>query len=251
MGADISKYVWPSTEYLLDYDHLWTHLEKHALLKDKEYPAKSPKEAWESALSKSFKVGNKGVSLSASFSYDHGSSNGPLFRFKLEPLKVEMTHRFGRRFGNDRFLEISMPSITSSNAPPILKSAGEGGCRLVTEWLINGTHDFLGRIWQPFCVKDGRSKKPILKRSILDEVEKTPMTQKIFFFAVRGREFEAKRQLPKKDEPIDEHIELTIEGLINWMIPLKDNDKQPIFKLFSRISLGEESATYRCYYTYD
>lgn len=245
--ADILKYAWPASKKLENYEDLWKHLKGLALLKGEDFPQKSSEEAWKAAL-KDYKVGIRGIVMSGSCKFDT-ATNGPLFSFGLAPLKIDNTHRFGRRFGNDRFFEISMPSLTGSKTPSVLKAAGGDGFHALIEWLIRGTHEFLGRTWQPFFVKDGRSRKSVLKKSILDEVEKTPQSQTIYFFAVSGKDFDRRQSTGKnklflrKNEPLDQHVELSVKGLINWMIPIDINKSQPALKFFSRISLGKSCQT--------
>lgn len=138
----------------LTYDESWTDqtrlraiLVNHPLLRGKGLPEKTSANTWKAGL-QNFVNGGQYVVLSASLKMNDSSSNGPFFKVVLNPLKFELPHRLDRRFGSDRFLEISIPSSRSLSDSDYL-----------VEWLVKNPHFFLGRKWAPFFIRKADPKK--------------------------------------------------------------------------------------------
>jgi hypothetical protein len=138
---------------LRDYDALWNLLKTQPALSSNGFPEKSDRDAWTASLDK-FHQGFRGVILSAKLEFN-GSQAGPLLNFQLQPLKLEISHRLGRRFGNDRFLEISVPNLSGYKLPRLLKDAelsgrGEAFRKVIVDWMTREIHGFLSISWGAF-----------------------------------------------------------------------------------------------------
>lgn len=238
VGAPLGDYRVPDGLDLTNYDVLWDHLKLLPELREKSFPAKSDKEAWSACL-KGFRCGSKGVQMSGGFHFPRNRKDGALFGFLLQPLKLDNTHRLGRRFGNDRFLEIAIPHLSGLRLPENeLKESGDAGRLIIIEWLVKGAH-LLGRSWKPFFYKDSKSRRAVPDAPTTEDDE-TTSSYKIVMFAVSGADITLGGiHLPTKNEPVNAHTILSIEKMINWLIPLEENTKSTFLKLFSRFSLGK------------
>jgi hypothetical protein len=253
---------------LHDYDRLWSYMKRHEQLKEKIFPRKSDLAAWNAAL-KDYTSGVYAVVQSARLRFGK-IQDDPLFRVELQPLKRENSHRLGRRFGNDRFLEMSLPDLGGKKVPKWLRADSNVGQTdllrdIVAVWLTQRQHWFLGISWRAFCLKQSKSKKKLLDTSTnLDEVDDCANT--VYFFATDGIGFQdshrvrdpSRRRLsnggesrtcPDTTSPT-RRVSLGLSGgqlskpttsvqeLLNWLIPLENNRQQRSLKLFSRIALG-------------
>ncbi|KAK2870547.1 hypothetical protein FQN49_003113 [Arthroderma sp. PD_2] len=143
----------------------------------------------------------------------------------LNPLKLEQSHRFARRFGADRFLEVTFPS---TNPDKQCKDA-QLLRKVLSEWLSDKEHHLLGRIWRAFFIEDYKSKSKAAGEA----------RSKVFLFAVDGNDFlKLPPGLSPLDQPSEYHTPMTREQLVNWHIPLHMNKHQQDCKLFNRIRLG-------------
>lgn len=233
---------------LLDYNALWTYLENLPQLQGKSFPEKSSLKAWRSSVS-NWTVGQfEGVVMSASLKFNP-SKSGPLFKLRFNPLLTDLTHRLGRRFGNDRFLELTLPNLTKFQPRGSTDEELETRRGEIIHWLTNYGHEFLGIEWRSFFVKDVKSKKINkieLKNS--DDVDNNA-THQVFFFAVNGIGFKSGKTPPMKGEDPSSHTRFSVDGMLHWLIPfrLEKNKKQPYLKLFSRIALGNKLQTNRSF----
>jgi hypothetical protein len=175
--------------------------------------------------------------MSGSLRYRPSTSTGPLFRFQLEPLRLEQTYRLRRRFGNDRFLEIDVPNLTGKRVPKILKHCPNGKS-IVIEWLFQDMHPLFGRSWAPFCTKpkEGKERKAdtMEQQSDIDD----GLAHRIYFFAVHGIGFGDNCGTPKEAETVETRTDMSVESLLNWIRPTWENREQSYLKLFARTSLG-------------
>ncbi|KFY22387.1 hypothetical protein V493_06625 [Pseudogymnoascus sp. VKM F-4281 (FW-2241)] len=224
---------------LHDYDAFWKFLKDLPQLQGKSFPEKCAPKAWAYSLKKWTDGKFEGVVMSASLKFA-SAKTGPFFKVQLKPLATALTHRLGRRFGNDRFLEVTLPNLTKCRPPGITDDDLEMRRKEISHWIIKNGHEFMGIEWHAFGLKDARSKKiNNIELKTSDDAENTP-THQVFFFAVDGIGFQRGTTPPTTGEAPEYHTKFTVEGLLRWLIPFRlgKNKKQPYLKLFSRISLG-------------
>ncbi|KAI1771292.1 RNA dependent RNA polymerase-domain-containing protein [Hypoxylon cercidicola] len=220
---------------LTDQKTLWARLQALPVFRGKSFPEKSRHDAWTAALNDKFSTLDQVVVLTATLTANT-SRTGPPFYLKLSPLRLELPHRLGRRFGSDRFLELVIPSLRS----PDVKNLGEAAVESIQRWLVDGPHILLGRIWTSFFVKDALPKK-IINDNAMGPPSKTIYQERIYLFAEDGNDFhrlEAGNHWPSKGEPVDRHTRMGRGSLIDWLLQVPNNQEQSVLKLFSRIALG-------------
>ncbi|KJZ76383.1 hypothetical protein HIM_04112 [Hirsutella minnesotensis 3608] len=197
----------------------------------KGLPIRSEDEAWNLAL-RTFQSKGDGVTLSAALVV-RTHDTGPLMELRLNPMKTEVAHRLGHRFGGDRFLEVNMPSPRSLQKDfPCFDNVYVRFIR----WLVRdqSNHHFLGRTWSAFFTREPKAKP--------QSGGKQKIQERVYFFAVNGNTFKAPAS-PGMVPPLDEattpetRTTFTREGLLNWAISMQESSKQPFPKLFSRIAL--------------
>ncbi|TVY87856.1 putative RNA-dependent RNA polymerase [Lachnellula willkommii] len=223
-----------------DYELLWKDLKDLPVLKDKEFPEKSERVAWNAAqVDERFQKGPHGLVFSGSLRFNESSPTGPFFQLQLKPMKLDLSHRLGRRLGADRFLELDVPHLSGRGIPKILQDLGDQGRELVIDHLVDGTHRLFGRTWKPFHCKPKDTKE--LKRDILkdfNEEASSATAHRVFFFAVDGEGFQiAKHPLRDPSYP-KSHAKIDIPALLNMVRPTRKNTHQSYLKLFSRTSLA-------------
>lgn len=213
------------------YLDFWQWLGNVGGRKNKTLPEKPSIKAWNAAIRR-FEGDrhSEAVILSGSLDWREKGESG-IFKLRLNPLKVDRTCRFYRRFGSDRFLSITMPF--PSQPPSHLSLKDQVSLReALTDWLVDSNHHLLNRTWKAFYVDDFKNKSK----------SKTgkPMVR-VDFFAVDGLDFTT-RLSPPTLSPINEssesHTRMTVDQLLQWHIPLEDNRSQTDCKLFNRIGLA-------------
>jgi hypothetical protein len=234
-GAALDGLVLPADPKWDNYDFVWSFLRGLPVLKSRTFPERSSKEAW-AACQDEFRRGSRGVTMSGSLRYRDSASTGPLFRFQLEPLRLEQTYRLRRRFGNDRFLELDVPNLTGRRVPKILRDCPDGKS-MVIEWLFHDAHPVLGRFWVPFCTrpKEGKERKA---DSIEQSDTDSGVAHRLYFFAVHGVGFGDNEGTPKNSETVETRTAMSVEALLNWIRPTWENREQSYLKLFARTQLG-------------
>jgi hypothetical protein len=228
---------------LKDYDRLWSFLRTLPQLQGKPIPEKSSQRAWIAAHSSQAKwnAGHfEGVVMGATLKVN-ASKTGPFFNVQLQPLTTNLTHRLGRRFGNDRFLEMAIPDLTKLKFREGKDEDVELKQQEIMQWISNDVHRFLGIEWSAFYVKDVRSKKFNNIELKTSEVAGNAPNKQIFLFAVDGIGFQSGKIPPPRGEDPLHHTKLPVKAMLHWLIPfhLEKNQGQPYLKLFSRISLGK------------
>ncbi|KAI0841638.1 RNA dependent RNA polymerase-domain-containing protein [Hypoxylon sp. FL0890] len=218
-----------------DQNIMWTTLQAQPIFRGKSFPEKSRPEAWTAALNDKFGTEGQVVILTASLTANT-SKTGPLFILKLNPLKLDLPHRLSRRFGSDRFLELVIPSMGSQD----VRNFGESAIESIQRWLVYDCHVLLGRVWTSFFLKPSLPKK-ITNENTLGPQTKTIHQERIYLFAEDGNDFNrlgtADHWSPK-GEPVGMHTKMRRDSLIDWLLQISNNQKQPLLKLFSRIALG-------------
>jgi hypothetical protein len=236
-SVPLDGFILPDNPHWDNYDSLWRFLKGLPVLKNRPFPELSSKQAW-AACEDQFRRGSRGVAMSGSLRYHDGStSTGPLFRFQLEPLRLEQTYRLRRRFGNDRFLELDIPNLTGRRVPKVLQRC-RSGKSIVIEWLFQDMHPIFGRFWVPFCTrpKEGKERK-IGTVEPQNELDKGT-AHRIFFFAVHGVGFNDNHGTPKESETVETRSAMSVEALLNWIRPTWENRHESYLKLFARTPLG-------------
>ncbi|OCK74509.1 hypothetical protein K432DRAFT_409803 [Lepidopterella palustris CBS 459.81] len=160
------------------------------------------------------------------------TNTGPLFKLSLETLQQELSCRFQRAFGSDRFLYLTVPPLNSRTIPGHLKNQVEHLQQRYDEWLLAG-HSFLGRKWRVFHVEPGRKQKKSARR-VTDE----DYGQRLVLFATSGCDLVPVRKGDKKDKKATRGKETSIFELINWFMSLEINSQQPFPKAYARLDLG-------------
>lgn len=200
------------------------------MLEDRLFPEKCGAEVWKSAIDDKVRAGNS-VVLAGNLLF--GTDLEPVISLRLEPLKLDRSHRLGRRLGHDRFLEICMPSLTDKK---VLKSLGKVGPRLgeiFYDWLVDSNHCLLGRDWQPFCVKPRERSKS--KKDVAESTE-AEASFRVYFFAVNGLGFRSNKDHGTR--ATEGRYPISISKLLNIVRPTEENTHQSYLKLFSRTTLG-------------
>jgi hypothetical protein len=221
-----------------DYDILWKSLRDLPALQGKEFPERSERAAWY-ATQTNFAQGPHSVVLSGSLRFNETNPTGPFFRLQLQPMKLDLSHRLGRRFGHDRFLELDMPHLAGRFIPKILKELGDPGREMIIEHLVDGTHRLFGRTWKPFHCKPKDSK--VRKRDILkdfNEEDSAATAHRVFFFAVDGDGFTIVKDPLRDPSDPESHARIDIPTFLNMVRPTRKNTHQSYLKLFSRTSLA-------------
>ena len=221
----------PRDPWWHDQNLLWARLGNHRLFAGKTLPSKSEGAAWVAALRPS-QAKDRSVVYAAEFSRGL-EDDGPIFELKLSPLSLRLGHRLERRFGADRFLEILMPTPSSTE--------DESKTKRILEWLCNRTHCFLGRTWEPFFTKP--TKKQIKCKEGTDET-RTVYPNLIYFFATNGNCFLSGEGFPTLEEGQDlySRTKLSYCGLLKWAINIEASAEQPVPKLFSRLAISKSNS---------
>ncbi|KAL8832807.1 MAG: hypothetical protein Q9170_004729, partial [Blastenia crenularia] len=192
-------------------------------------PERSSLAAW-----KQNKQDFQGVALGGSLSFVDQPGE-QIFAFKLNPLKIEPAYRLARKFGHDRFFQLTIPSIEASNLPHHLRS-DPSAREAIVDWLVNTEHTFLGRRWRVFYVRNESTKKTATNsQTRFTDVKRF---YRVYLFAESGCDFQMKRGSGEKDPRMFNHTPITRADLIEWFMPTKDNKKQRALKFFTRLALG-------------
>ena len=189
-----------------------------------DLPLPSDKDAWKAALTDCSK-NDSSVIFSGQLSLKHKGSN--VYNFTMFPLKMERSHRLQRRFGADRFMEITV-SRTDMQEP-----------EQFAKWIVGSIHYFLGRHWIPFFVKDATERRANASSS---DDQKTRVDQKVrlYFFAAFGNEFRGSGEVAYESRnKFKPQPNITSSEFLRWALDVDDNSQQTVCKLFSRISLSE------------
>jgi hypothetical protein len=127
-----------------DYEILWRFLKGLPALRGRPLPERCRTEVWAAALN-GYRRRAHAVVFAGSLQFTDTS-----LRLQLAPLKLDRSHRLGRRWGHDRFLEITVPQLTGNHIPKSLANLQDRGQKVIYDWLVDSAHPLLGREWMPF-----------------------------------------------------------------------------------------------------
>ncbi len=212
------------------YDAMWSAL--RLVIKDAgaQLPEESSRAAWTLA-EEAFEE----VAISGRLSFREQLS-GPLFEFRLNPLKLESSYRLSRKFGSDRFCVITIPGLGPDGLPAHLASDHAAARDCIIRWLVGTEHHFLGRKWRVFFTKPESTKKRLRSSRTAFNYAK----DRIYFFAEDGVGFRHHVAHSGEQDPRrTSHLRMTVEHLIQWFMPLDLNQDQYWLKLFARLALGK------------
>lgn len=210
-----------------DYESIWSDLVTIARKHNATVPERSSAAAWKES-GQEF----KGVALTGSLTFIDQPSE-QVFEFRLNPLKIERTYRLARKFGSDRFFVLSVPRIDSRHLPFHLRS-DVNARQAIIDWLVCSEHSFLGRKWRVFYAKPESNRKAGPKgRSSLNALR-----YRVYLFAESGCGSKANAQGSAEDRCMFNHLPMSRQKLIEWLMPAKANRDQRALKFFTRLAIG-------------
>ncbi|PGH36658.1 hypothetical protein GX50_00520 [[Emmonsia] crescens] len=189
------------------------------------------------------------VTLSCELSWCSQNESG-YFKLALNPLKFMRSHRFCRRFGSDRFLEVTYPILTEPPAHLVRKedlAEKEILLEAISRWMVTSEHHLVGRVWRGLYLEDIQNKPKKFAKKDRDEIQvgmgatENPHKQKAYLFATDGIDFRKARHpldIPPQGQTSGQRTSMSIDALINWHMPIAENNHQPDLKLFQRLHLG-------------
>lgn len=217
-----------------DYGRLWTALNVYAQKHGKTLPEQSNIQAWKGAE-------GPGIALTGELSYCE-KPGGAVFSYHLNPLKLEKSHRLARKYGADRFIILGIPGLSPQDLPSYLKKDMDVVRSRILDWLVHIRHSLLGRKWKAFFVK----QKPSTKSHRRDQQDSKNIRHRIYLFAEDGEGFITREAAAKMfgSGPKLAHKVLTINEMLDWVLPSSKNKEQSILKLFARLALGKSRYHY-------
>ncbi|UNI13911.1 hypothetical protein JDV02_000606 [Purpureocillium takamizusanense] len=230
----ISDLKYEPTESWHDQAALRKRLASHPFCEGKPLPPPSEPKAWELALGP-FQSADAAVYLKADLSYASDESE-QIYDLRLIPLQLDRGNRLMRRFGADRFLEVTIPSPTETkDLPDLLKRVPEFSEQVI-RWLTQNTHRLVGRDWAAFY-----TSKP--KRTAKTSQGKPLSLERIHLFAVGGDNFHTphtRGSIPSGDEALlpDCRTNMKLSTLLEWTVGIQHNTTEQVAKLFTRIALS-------------
>lgn len=209
------------------YASVWKRLTQTEALRGKELPSPSNSEAWDRAGDKFDQV-----VMSGQLVYKQRGAQD-VFGLRLNPLRLDHSHRLGRRFGFDRFFRLLLPLTGDRDSMDWLRCDSDTARETVIDWIATTSHGILGRQWKALWIDDhatlSRGKAAVRK----DEAKE------ILLFAENGLDFgRSGQRWPTKGELVKAHTPLRVEGMIDWFIRCDQNRDSSYLKLFARISQG-------------
>jgi hypothetical protein len=149
-------------------------------------------------------------------------NNGqPIFQLKLQPVVQSMSSRLERRFGSDRFLKVTLPSLDKQLPAHVQSDALQSA---VQDWLVT-PKSLLGRTWCMFNIKEFKTNSSKRRRSKINDDHLK--NKDVYFFATAGLDI----------------TPISLASLINWHFPIKENADQPHCKGFARFGLSDSQTT--------
>ncbi|EEH05485.1 RNA-dependent RNA polymerase [Histoplasma capsulatum G186AR] len=232
---------------LPEYEDFWKSLHDG----EQERLEKTAPEPWDMAVDqyKDRKLTGDVMTLSCELTWCSQKEPG-YFKLTLKPLKLLRGYRFCRRFGSDRFLELTYPILTEPPAHLVRKgNAVEKEILIdaISRWMATSEHHLVGRVWKVLYLEDIQNKQKKAKKYDSGEIRaggsaiETPHKQKAYFFATDGIDFRKARdplEIPPQGETSGQRTSMSIDALIDWHMPRAKNGHQSDMKLFQRLHLG-------------
>ena len=229
-GVPLSCFSDLSNQIQDDYGQLWSDLSSTvSKVRNVPLPEKSSLQAWTKAGE-----GFEGIGLSGRLKFLE-QKDGPVFEMSLQPLKLEASCRFARKFGHDRFCVMLLPSFGSGGLPPYLKPIQLSARDAIIQWLVETEHSFLGRTWRAFFEKPESTKKG--QKGVKNN--SNDARYRVYLFAEDGIDFRQKSVEGETDPRRSIHSKLSTRELFEWFMSPKNNSQQTVLKLFNRLGLGE------------
>ena len=144
----------------------------------------------------------------------NSKEHSPVFSLQLSPINADMSCRFERKFGSDRFIYLNAPVFDTKQSPRFNMSQLEQIKFRWNQWLVT-EHQFLGRKWRAFHIKSLKKSKGSRKDFTHDK--------RYALFATEGWGIQ---------DP------MTIGEMLNWFFPFSLNSDQSFCKAFARLDLG-------------
>ena len=209
-----------------DYNDLWTSMAEIVKMHDSAMPERSSLTAWEG---QNQQIQN--VSLSGKLRFTEEGPKGPILRFTLNPLKLESSYRLSRKYGTDRFCEVSFEGL-KNDLPSSLRSNPIAARKILLNWLVNTGHHFLGRTWRAFYVRQDRQRRSKLS------LQAQQSQYRLYLFAEEGPAFR-KTPFIGESDPLQpgQHF-VSVEDMLEWFMPAAYNENETALKLFARLQLA-------------
>ncbi|ORY13850.1 RNA dependent RNA polymerase-domain-containing protein [Clohesyomyces aquaticus] len=199
----------------LDYDNFWHTVKTHpncvnTIIHD-------PKRAWST-----IKKGLDGYTFKGRVVLNNRRS-GPVFTMELLPLAADKSCRLQRKFGTDRFLYLTFPSLNSKTKSERFRRDDLVQIQEQFKLWFKTEHSFLGRKWRAFHLEPIKKGKMASRDS-----NQNGNNNRIVLFATEGQDIE---------EP------LSLGGMMDWFFPFALNKNQSFCKAFARFDLGLSRTT--------
>ena len=225
-NLDISQFSDCFQTTFPSYDSLWSSLSSKTRAHGAQIPERSSLVAWDRAISNF-----EGVALNAKLKF-LDQSRGQVFQVQLQPLKLESSYRLSRQFGGDRFCVLGLPGLGPEDLPSHLKQYHTTAREMISKWLVDTDHKFLGRTWRAFYTKAEGSKRKGTRKDV-----KTSR-YRIYLFAENGVGFRDGIKHGESDPRLLDRPRMTVREVMEWFLPFQSNQNQPLLKFFARLALG-------------
>lgn len=222
-----------------DYDTLWASLKATPSLRSHRFPAKSDPKAWRMCFEPH--SGDEAVIFTATM-HPAKSRLRPFMGLELHPLKREQSSRLLRRFGSDRFLEVRIPAVESWRC-----DADDDVVATAARWLAEDRHEFLGRSWSAFYVRDRQLKVETPGDGPAAET-RSAFYDRVLFFAEEGIGLMGagmRSSLPPGSTSMGisqafqpSMVACSRRAMLDWLLNWKKNGSEKYLKLFHRVALG-------------
>jgi hypothetical protein len=225
-----------------DFGSLRKALRVHDAFSAKAFPERPTQEAWEACFSNYSASGRKSVVFAASLRPSSSSEARSPLKAELKTVTLDRSHRLARKFGADRFLEVSIPSLQQGSVKIRNK---EAMVPAITHWIVHEAHFLLGRQWRAFFVRGIGQRDNYFDPIRFEPESRTTYVDRFFFFAegvhdIRSTPIIGNKKPSTVNSSNSAGATIPIERMLDWLLQVKrqGQQKQPYLKLFSRIALA-------------